>query len=292
MLCRQDVVLSATEPPNGFSAPATAGKKEASIRGADVGAKTAAKLLARYGSLEAVLAAAAGGQLKGWGPAIPGLLGGGSGGAGQGSSSGSSHSDRLRRNRQLFAANDDPAVVEPRGMQQLLAAVEHLQPAAAQPWDSSDGSGSSGCSGGGSSGSSIEPSAELAWRYPLHARRWRHLQQLAQAVEQRGSSRWEPQQAATPHGLAVDEVLEAPAGICPGTAAFDICPCDVVAGGWPKAVAAGQQQPEVDGGHTRALLPLLHGRMKHHVRLVQRVGYRVQLRLPPPALLPGAVGGN
>lgn len=235
-----------------------------------MGGKTAAKLLARYGGLEAVLAAADSGQLKGWGPAVQHLL---ESSGSQGSSSSDSGGDwqaRLRRNRQLFAASADPAVVEARGMQALQALLEQQQPPpAAQPWDASDAAGSG----------SIEPTAHLAWLHPLHARRWRCLQQLSQAASQQGGGRssWRPQQAATPQGLAVDCLAEDAAG--GRTATLFVCPADVQAGAWPKAVAAAEQSS--DGDQSRLLSPLLHGGMRHHVRLVQRAGFSVQLQLPP-----------
>ena len=261
-----------------------------------MGGKTAAKLLARYHDLEAVLAAADAGQLKGWGPAVQHLLEGrgssSNGGGGSGGSGGSTGGDwraRLRRNRQLFAASADPAVVDARGMRLLQERLERQQPAAAaQPWDSSGAAGS-----GSSSSRSIEPTAGLAWLHPLHARRWRCLQQLSQAALQGGRrSSWRPQQAATPHGLAVDG-LEAGAAGSGGAATFFVCPADMQAGAWPKAVSASRQRPQ-DGNaaESRALAPLLHGGMRHHVKLVQRAGYRVELRLPPvePGLLAAAAG--
>lgn len=268
--------------------PVTAGKREASIRGADVGGKTAAKLLARYHTLEAVLAAAADGQLKGWGPAVQHLLeGGGSKGgtsiSGGGGGSSTDWQARLRRNRQLFAASAEPAVVDARGMQALhdLLTVQQ-QPPAARPWDDSNGAGGS-CSG---SSGAIEAPATLAWLHPLHARRWRSLQQLSQAASQQGvgSASWQPRQAATPQGLAVDRLAGDAAG--GGDATFVVCPADLQAGAWPKALAAAaQQQCEGrDDAQSRLLMPLLHGGMRHHVRLVQRAGFRVQLQLPPVEL--------
>jgi hypothetical protein len=40
----------------------------------------------------------------------------------------------------------------------------------------------------------------------------------------------------------------------------------------------------LEADHTGALLPLLHGAMRHHIKLVQRAGYRVTLRLAPHSL--------
>lgn len=239
-----------------------AGKREASIRGADVGGKAAAKLLARYGSLERALEAAAAGELKGWGPAVQQLLAGPGSDASSGSGS-EQQAARLRRNRQLFAANAQPCVVDQLGWQRLAAALESLQPAGAPAdWASL-------------AGSAATPSAELAWLQPPHARRWRHLQQLA--AQQGGG--WQPQQAATPQGFAVD-ALAVQRGGSGGEATFVVCPCDVAPGGWAKAMAAAGQGGTTEDA-TRLLMPLLHGAMRHHVKLVQRAGYRVALRLPP-----------
>ena len=247
------------------SPPSRAGKREASIGGAGVGGKAAAKLLSRYGSLEAVLQAAAAGELKGWGPAAQRLLlGGGSGGSG-----GEDPAAQLRRKCQLFAANADASVVRSQGMKQLLEALDSLQPAQQAAREQP----AAGCS--------LAPAAELAWLQPFHAQRWRHLQQVAAAGQQHPSSRtpWQPQQAATPQGLAVDGWAEQPGG---GRAAtFFICPGDVAAGGWERALAAAQQAA-AEGDTTRALMPLLSGAMRHHVKLVQRAGHAVRLALPPP----------
>lgn len=228
------------------------GKTEASIRGAGVGGQTAAKLLARYGSLEAALSAAAAGELKGWSRAAQNLLSGSGGSDGDG---GEQQAARWRRNRQLFAANPDPSVVHSQGMQRLLAALQRLQPAAGH---------------GEAQLASVVAMPELAWQHPLHTRRWRTLLELA-ARQQGGSSAaaWQPQRAATQQGLAVDQ-LEGQA------ATFYVCPCDVMPGGWDKALAARQ-----GSNPTSLLMPLLHGAMRHHTKLVQRAGYRVKLRLPP-----------
>lgn len=243
-----------------------------------MGGKAATKLLARYGSLEAVLQAAAAGELKGWGPAAQRLLSGG-GSGGSGSSGGGDRIAQLRRNRQLFATNADASVVGSRGMQQLLEALERLQPAQQAAPEQQAAS----CS--------LAPATELAWLHPFHARRWRHLQKVAAAAQQQpsssggsGRSPWQPQHSATPQGHAVDGWAEQTGG--GGAATFFICPCDVVAGSWERAVATAQQAP-AEGDTTRALMPLLSGAMRHHVKLVQRAGYTVQLALPPP-LLDGA----
>ncbi|KAL4451844.1 hypothetical protein ABPG75_007506 [Micractinium tetrahymenae] len=187
------VTASAFQQQHGFPAAAypdwlaLVGKREASIQGAGVGGKSAAKLLTRYGGLEAVLAAAEAGELKGWGPAVARLVQGGAGSGGRGSRSSGGGDDaaweqrkaQLRRNRRLFAAAADPSVVEPRGWVQFLAA----------------------------------------------------------------------------------------------------------AGSWAAAVAAaGSQAPGTDS--TGALLPLLHGAMRHHIKLVQGAGYRVQLTLAAGGVLP------
>lgn len=280
-----------------------AGKREASIQGAGVGGTTAAKLLARYGSLEAVLTAAQAGQLKGWGPAVARLLQGGTGsgssGGGGGSSDGSSSGGgggrapdevawerrqaQLRRNRRLFAANGDPAVVEPRGWGKLLAALDQLQPAALGTWDCAGSS-----AGNAAPGRSIVPAgAELAWQHPLHARRWRQLQQLLGGAA--------PSLTTTPQGLAVDEFCSSvdgngsgSGGSGSGCAIFHVCPCDVQAGSWPAAVAAtGDCAPGSDCA--AALMPALHGAMRHHVKLVQRSGYRVQLKLAATEPLPAGL---
>lgn len=264
-----------------------AGKKEASIAGASVGARTAAKLLGRYGSLEAVLAASAAGQLKGWGPAVQHLLDDSS------PNSGGGHREALlRRNRRLFAANSDPAVVGQHGMHQLLAALDKLQPAVRSPAPTASTATSSDC---GANSSSAQPPTscsgslpiELAWQHPMHVRRWRHLQQqLAAGAVNSLASRLH--QAVTLQGLAVDELWESPgAEGAPASgrgATFYVCPCDVAAGSWEcaaQAVRRQQQQQPAGGNHTASLMPLLHGAMRHHVQLVKRAGYCVQLRLLP-----------
>ncbi|PRW57033.1 DNA polymerase I [Chlorella sorokiniana] len=260
---------------------ALVGKREASIGGAGVGGKAAAKLLARYGSLEAVLQAAEAGELKGWGPAAQRLL------HGTGGSTGEERAAQLRRNRRLFAANTDPSVVNSRDMQQLPAALQRWQPvqqqAATDEQQQQEQRAWSGV---------LPPAERLAWLQPVHARRWRHLQQLAAEVQQQAGSSsgsrgpWQPRQAATPQALAVDELLEQPGGSS-STAVFYICPCDVAEGSWERANIVAQQAP-VGSDATKALLPLLSGAMRHHVKLVQRAGYTAQLALPPP-LLCGAV---
>lgn len=248
-----------------------------------MGARTAAKLLARYGSLEGVLAAAAAGQLKGWGPAVQQFLAGSGNSKGGSSSSadGGISSQRealLRRNMRLFAANSDPSVVEPRGMQQLLAALERLGPA--------ESAGAAAAEQRTWESSSCRP-PELAWLQPMFARRWRHLLQLAADAAQSSSNNdaWLPGQQATPQGLAVDELRgpEADQAGSSGTAVFYVCPIDVAAGGWNKALSAASTAPQ-GGDLTAALMPLLSGPMRHHVRLVQRAGFRVELRLPPTVL--------
>lgn len=248
-----------------------------------MGGKAAAKLLARYGSLEAVLQAAEAGELKGWGPAAQRLLSGTGGGASE------DRAAQLRRNCRLFAANADPLVVQPRGMQQLLAALEHLQPARQAAADEEQQQQQQVAWSG------MLPAERLAWQHPMHARRWRHLQQIAAEAEQQagGSSAasgshnrgpWQPRQAATPQGLAVDELVEQPGG---SAALLYVCPCDVAAGSWVQALSAAQQMPAGPDA-TKALLPLLSGAMRHHMKLVQRAGYSVSLALPPP-LLGGAL---
>ena len=256
-----------------------AGKREASIGGAGVGGKAAPKLLARYGSLEAVLQAAEAGELKGWGPAAQRLL------SGTGDGASEDRAAQLRRNCRLFAANADPLVVQPRGMQQLLAALEHLQPARQAAADEEQQQQQVAWSG-------MLQAERLAWQHPMHARRWRHLQQVAAEAEQQAAGSgiskggpWQPRQAATSQGLAVDELVEQPGG---GSAAlFYVCPCDVAAGSWAQALSMAQQMPAMADA-TKVLLPLLSGTMRHHVKLVQRAGYSVSLALPPP-LLGGAL---
>lgn len=261
--------------------PPHAGKREASIGGSGVGGKAAAKLLARYGTLEAVLQAAAAGELKGWGPAAQRLL------SGTGGSTSEERAAQLWRNHRLFAASADASVVQPRGMQLLMAALNRLQPAQ-QP----AGAGQQQQQGW----NGPLPAVQLAWQHPMHARRWRHLQQIAAEVQQQGTSGrrgsgsgsskgpWQPQQAATPQGLAVDEVVEQPGG--GGMTVFYVCACDAAAS-WEEVLRSAQQVP-AGGDATKALLPLLSGAMRHHVKLVQRAGYAVRLALPPP-LLHGAV---
>lgn len=261
------------------SPPPRAGKREASIGGSGVGGKAAAKLLARYGSLDAVLQAAAAGELKGWVPAAQRLL------SGTGGSTSEERATQLQRNRRLFAASADPSVVQPRGMQLLMAALNQLQPAQ-QPVGAEDQQQQQGWNG-------LLPAVQLAWQHPMHARRWRHLQQIAAEAQQQGTSGrrdrgsgsrkglWQPQQAATPQGLAVDELVEQPGG--GSTAVFYICPCDVAADSWEE-VLRSTQQAAAGGDATKALLPLLSGAMRHHVKLVQRAGYAVRLALPPPLL--------
>jgi hypothetical protein len=70
-----------------------------------------------------------------------------------------------------------------------------------------------------------------------------------------------------------------------GTAIFYVCPCDVERGSWQKALQTAQQHAkERSSGHQgAALLQLLNGAMRHHVRLVRRAGYAVELRLAPHA---------
>ena len=248
-----------------------------------MGGRSAAKLLARYGGLEAVLAAAEAGELKGWGPAVARLLQGGSshsGSAGKGGGSGGgSDADawerrqaQLRRNRQLFAASAEPSVVDPRGWGQLLAALEGLQPAATSTWECGL-SDSSPCSG------IVPADAALAWQAPLHARRQHQLRQLL------GSAA--PSLMATPGGLAADEICSSGSSSS-SSAIFHVCPCDVPAGTWAAAVAAvGGQAPGTDS--TPALMPLLHGAMRHHIKLVQRAGYQVQLKLAADGVLPAGL---
>lgn len=255
-----------------------------------MGGKSAAKLLGRYGSLEAVLEAAEEGQLKGWGPAVQQLLSGGGGGGWE------QRVAQLRRNRQLFGTCADPAVVDPPGFTQLQAALERLQPAAAAAGTGSRGAASLGTSSGSDSRSSgasssddagaIRPSAELAWRQPMFARRRRQLEQLASAEQLRRVT-------ATPQGLAVDALLAGSGSGSSGsggsggaargdrstTVLFLVCPCDVPQTSWQKAVAEAANSPP-GSDCTPALLPLLHGAMAQHVRLLQRAGYRIQLQLP------------
>lgn len=267
-----------------------AGKREASIQGAGVGGKSAAKLLARYGSLEAVLAAAEAGELKGWGPAVARLLQGGSSQSSGGSKGrASSETDawqqrkaQLRRNRRLFAANTEPSVVESGGWGQLLAALDRLQPAATSPWECSVHGRAPCVTGPG--GSAIIADAGLAWQHPLLARRQQQLQQLL------GSAR--PGLAVTPEGLAVDELCSRDSissiSSSRSRAVFHVCPCDVEAGSWAAAVAAaGDQAPGTDS--TAALMPLLHGAMRHHIKLLQRAGYQVQLKLAADGVLPAGL---
>ncbi len=248
-----------------------------------MGGKSAAKLLARYGSLEAVLAAAEAGELKGWGPAVTRLLQGSvsqSSGGSKGRASGETDAwqqrkAQLRRNRRVFAANAEPSVVDSRGWGQLLAALDRLQPVATSSWDCSL-DGSTPCVTG-PGGSAITADAGLAWQQPLLARRREQLQRL------RGSAG--PSLAVTAEGLAVDELCSSDSSSSRSRAVFHVCPCDMQAGSWAAAVAAaGDQAPGTDS--TAALMPLLHGAMRHHIKLLQRAGYQVQLKLATDGVLP------
>ena len=106
----------------------------------------------------------------------------------------------------------------------------------------------------------------------------------------------------TPQGLAVDALQEAhPPGSSSSdsssdggnasgaVAVFYICPADVSPGNWARVAQLGQAGGQDVGGadHTRALTPLLHGAMRHHIGLVQRAGYRIKL-VPLLAPSPGS----
>lgn len=106
----------------------------------------------------------------------------------------------------------------------------------------------------------------LAWQHPLHARRWRQLLQLSP-----GPAGGFPQQLVTREGLAANRLTQRDGQ---RTASLCICPCDVTPHAWPQALAAG----ELEQGRTAALVPLLNGSARHHVRLLRRAGYRVELR--------------
>lgn len=250
--------------PTNCACLSGAGKKEASIAGASVGARTAAKLLGRYGGLEGVLSAAAAGELRGWGSAARQLLE-------DSSASGPGQREALlRRNLQLFEVNADPSVVAPRGWQRLTAALRRVQQDAV-----SDG----GASRSGSNSGALP--SQLVWQHPVHARRWRQLQQ--QLLDGAGpASGVAPQQLVTHEGFAIDGLVAAVDG-GHASATLYACPCDVVPGSWPEAVDAVRQQASTAASnHEAVLVPLLNGASRHRLRLIKRAGHRVEVQMLLP----------
>jgi hypothetical protein len=238
-----------------------------------VGARTAAKLLRRYGGLEGVLSAAAAGELRGWGSAARQLLE-------DSSASGPGQREALlRRNLQLFEVNADPSVVAPCGWQRLTAALRRVQQDAAAGGGASRSGSSSGLPE--QAGSSGALPSQLVWQHPVHARRWRQLQQ--QLLDGAGpASGVAPQQLVTHEGFAIDGLVAAVDG-GHASATLYACPCDVVPGSWPKAVDAVRQRASTAASnHEAVLVPLLNGAARHRLRLIKRAGHQVEVQMLLP----------
>ena len=253
-----------------------AGKKEASVGGVGVSSGTAAKLLARYGGLEGVLEAVEGGQLKGWGPAAQLAIAGGR------PEEWPLRAALLRRNRRLFAANADLSALDDASKQALQAVVDGLQPAEGCSIVGAAGPGSDGAGAASATPADI---AELAWQHPMFARRWRQAQHL-EAVQSScggvvGSGR---AQAATPEGLAVDQLGPAVAASsggtdCRGVATLRLLPCDFKTEEARQLASGAARAAGGAGGvdTTPSLTPLLTDALLQHIRLLRRAGYSVQL---------------
>ena len=248
--------------------PCPAGKPDANIGGLGVGASSAAKLLQRYGSVDAARAAAERGELKGWKPALQELLSGADPAA----------LDTLHRNRQLFSLQRDPALLPAEDRRQLDRAVSRAL------------ASRSGTRSHGQNQAAPPSLAELAWAHPLQAARWpgiqpyvqRLVKQLARSGEQCEA------QAVVGAGLAADLLVVRSESVIGGgsssssLALFVAGPTDLspeAAGRARMACAAAEGLPALDPSavsqRNKALLPTLSGALRHHIQLVRKAGCTV-----------------
>ena len=233
---------------------ALVGKKEASVGGVGTGAATAAKLLARFGSIGGIAAAAQSGALKGWGRGVEAAF-----------SPGSPTLEKAKRSLRVFAG---AGAVDSLGEadRRALASVQGRLLAA-------------------SGGAAAAGEEALAWHHPLHAARWRSaaqfVERLAAAAAREGVEC--AVKATSEGGLPID-------GVIGSQAVMLCCECDFEPGAAAPLAAAHSakiliddvlrresESRSSDGG--KAIAPLLNGAVRHHLGLLRRAGVR-------PALVP------
>jgi hypothetical protein len=239
-------------PPAAFAElQALAGKAEASVGGVGVGAGPARRLLAQFGSVEAAMAAAAAGKLKGWAPAVRAAL-----------DPATPAHRQLRSNLQLLTAARDPGVLTEAQKQALSFKLPPAGPPRA---------------------SSAASQEELAWLHPRHAWRWRAVRPLAgataAALRQQGL-RCELK-AATAEGLPVDIVVRGSGSSA--VAAWVVVCCELdFAAAVPTAARHAAAAPPAQRVHAelrrdaqpaaprQPALPPLNSAMSRHVQLLRK----------------------
>lgn len=234
-----------------------AGKPEAGIAGLGVGGGAAKKLLRRHGSAAGVMEAAAQGELDGWGANVRRAFGG---------TALPATAERLRRNLAATSICCDAGALKP----QLAARLAAGQPAEAQAAPSSE--------------SEAERARRLAWARPDNRVRWRQVQPHAVALAARlaAAGITHAVQHALPNGCIVDvAVFGSPAAAAAAPAVGGSGTAQRAAPSKPTAVMLRAacdlvDQAAVPQSATAAQLKgLLHGRARHHSRLLRQSGWSV-----------------
>jgi hypothetical protein len=178
---------------------AMVGKKEASIGGVGIGPMAASKLLARFGSIDAILSAAAQGQLKGWKQEIQNAF-----------QPETRMYERLLRNRSLFAGTAGELTTLVAPAQDVLEAAVKGAISKCKQSEAPD-----------KQIATVMSHDDVAWLHPVHQGRWRHAaphaRQLADLVKGMGVAC--TVRSVSPGGVPVDVMVN-------GRAILICCDCD------------------------------------------------------------------
>ncbi len=222
------------------------GKRDASIGGVGVGSSAAAKLVKRFGGVEGAVAAAAAGELRGWGPAVEAAL------------STETNLQRLRANLEVFRGETDPGKVLTLPQRAALAELPS----------------------GMRTAETASPD-DLAWLHPYFAGRWRQAEPLAERLalqlEAAGAGPCTVHAFAGP-GMPVDLIVG-------NRAVMVAAPCDFAAPQEPTApplldlaaAAAPEALPRL--ADPCSIGKRLNRAAQHHISLLKKAD-------APPLLVP------
>lgn len=242
------------------------------------GASTASKLLKRYGSLEGIESAAAKGELAGWSAAVQRLFSGDA----------AELQRRLNTNKRIFAVNRSLELLPEQQRAAILDRAARLVEDRAMSSTApagSDGDSSGGGLGCGPADPGAASTAELVWSHPLHAGRWRYIEQEAHqltAALQRSGAVAEAKSLSAA-GLAVDVLVREGGellGAGEGAVAVVVAGlCDLQQGAAASAALgsaeAADKELAVAASLSSALVRQLNGAMQQHVRLLRKEGLQV-----------------
>ncbi|GAB4819291.1 hypothetical protein N2152v2_006337 [Parachlorella kessleri] len=278
------------------------GKKDANIGGMGTGASTAAKLLRRYGNIEAIAVAANLGAMAGWSPAVQRLF--------SQDPAGQELLAQLCKQRKLFTINRSTAVLPQHARAELQSRAEQLGMTKQAVTESNEaalqlpqariecntsGSGTGKASTSmhavktmPTSGSPASLQAALVWAHPFHVVRWAYVRQeahrLANYLRQLGAT--VEVQAVSPQGLAVDILVSSGASLLglpegKGSVAVlvagqaDFQASSRFQGAVPGASLAQVKQLAVAAAESSGVVRQLHGYMQQYVRQLKKEGLQV-----------------